>query len=299
MKQLILGLVIAATFAPSANPQSMPDKEATYALAGPVRTVRMESATLIEKGRQYVEGPRVLNTTVLFNEDGNRTELGIYDEQGSLVRRIVSKFDGKRLTEFLNYDGAGRMWLRGVDDYDEAGRLKKKATYNGDGSLRSQTTLKRNDRGQVIEVTKHEANGTLLDKSIYKFDSRGELQSVDRSIYREDGSLSSKQSHDVREKRTETVSYEKDGTVAGKSVRVNQQITEYAPDGSLRRNTFIFNPGRLPERVTYSSDGNSNKQSPVPDEIDVHGNWTKLTEWVSDAQGTRPIKVHYRTITYY
>src|SRR5688500_5919377 len=106
MKAFMIGLLIAVSSASSVLAQNSNDKEATYALVGPVRTVRTETANILRKDGRNVEGPRILNMTVSLNEDGNRTELGLYDEKGSLVRRIVSKFEGRRLVEFLNYDGA-------------------------------------------------------------------------------------------------------------------------------------------------------------------------------------------------
>lgn len=299
MKAFIIGLLFAVTLASSVHAQNSNDKEATYALVGPVRTVRTETGNMLQKDGQYVEGPRVLNMTVSLNEDGNRTELGLYDEKGELVRRIVSKFEGRKLVEFLNYDGGGNMWLRGVDLYDAEGRVREKATYNGDGSLRSKTTLTRNDRGQLIELREHDAKETLLDKFSYEYNAVGELKSIERSSYTADGLLSRRDLHNVKEKRSETVTYNKDGSLAGKSIRVNQQITDYAPDGTLKKSTFITNVGRLPEELTYNPDGNTRKESQVPDEIDAHGNWVKQTRWVSDAQGTKPVKVTYRIITYY
>jgi antitoxin component YwqK of YwqJK toxin-antitoxin module len=300
MKSFIIGLLIVVSFASSVHPQNRTDKVMTYALVGPIRTVRTETANvLMKKDGHYVEGPRKLNMTISLNEDGNRTELGLYDEKGSLVRRIVSRFDGRKLVEFLNYDGAGKMWLRGVDVYDAEGRLREKATYNGDGSLRSKTTLTRNDRGQVVEQAKSDAEGTLLQKSSNTFNEAGELKSVERSSYRADGSLSRRELHNLTEKRSETLSYNKDGSFAGKSIWVNQEITEYAPDGSLKKSTFITSMGRLPEELTYNPDGNTRKESQIPDEIDAHGNWVKQTKWVSESQGISPVKVTYRTITYY
>lgn len=298
MKSFIIGLSIAVSLA-SVHPQIRTDKEATYALVGPVRTVRTETAVVVKKDGNSVEGPRILSMTIAFNEDGNRTELGLHDEKGSLVRRIVSKFDGRKLVEFLNYDGAGRMWLRGVDLYDAEGRVREKATYNGDGSLRSKTTLTRNDLGQVIEVVEHDAKGTLVQKSSNTFNAAGELKNIERSIYAADGTLSRKELQDVMAKRSETFTYNKDGSLAGKSIRVNQEITEYAADGSLKKSTTITSVGRLPEELTYIPDGNTRKESQIPDQIDHHGNWIKQTRWVSDDQGTRPVKVTYRIITYY
>jgi hypothetical protein len=48
-----------------------------------------------------------------------------------------------------------------------------------------------------------------------------------------------------------------------------------------------------------NKDGSRKKESNAPDQLDAHGNWTKLTRWQTDAQGTRPLTVAYRTLTYY
>ena len=220
-KSFIVGLLIALVFTSSVHPQNRTDKEATYALVGAVRTVRTETANVLKKDGHYVEEPRILSMIISLNEDGNRTELGLYDEKGSLVRRIVSKFEGSKQVEFLNYDGAGRMWLRGVDHYDSEGRSKEQAIYNGDGSLRSKTTFTRNDLGQLMQRAEYDAKGTLLDKFTNTFNAAGELKMVERSSHRADGSLSSRELHNLTEKRSETVSYNPDGSLAGRSIRVN------------------------------------------------------------------------------
>jgi len=43
-----------------------------------------------------------------------------------------------------------------------------------------------------------------------------------------------------------------------------------------------------------NKDGSTNKESNGPDQVDAHGNWTKLTKWLTDSQGTRPVSVAYR-----
>lgn len=96
-----------------AQERSMAD--ATYALKGPVRTFRVEVATFVSKDGDYVEGPRVAQMEASFNQDGNRTDLHIYNDKGELSRRIVMKFEGRKMMEAINYDGAGKMWLRTVD----------------------------------------------------------------------------------------------------------------------------------------------------------------------------------------
>jgi hypothetical protein len=299
MRTLSFVLLVTLTSAFCVHAQMRTDKEATYALVGPVRAVRTETATVVKKDGLYIEGPRVLQMIISFNEDGNRTELGLYDDTGALNRRIVSRFEGPRLIEFLNYDGAGKMWLRGVDLYDAAGRTREKATYNGDGSLRSRTVFTRNDRGQLVQWAEYSAMGIVMDKVNNTFNDAGELKTVERSYYRPDGSLQLREVHELSSKRSEMVTYKADGSVAGKSIRVNQEITRYAEDGALRKTTSISNQGRLPDEVMLNEDGTTRRESQIPDQIDAQRNWIKQTKWITDSNGVRPVKVTYRSISYY
>jgi hypothetical protein len=125
--------VLVAVMSLAGHAQERSDADATYALKGQVRTFKVEVATFVSKDGSYVEGPRVAQMEASFNQDGNRTDLRMYNGKGVLSRRIVMKFDGKKMTEAINYDGEGRMWLRTVDVYDDQGKLKEETTYNGDG----------------------------------------------------------------------------------------------------------------------------------------------------------------------
>ena len=107
--RLLKVVVLVALLSLVGHAQERSDADATYALKGPVRTFKVETATFVAKDGDYVEGPRVLQMEASFNKDGNRTDLRIYDEKGGLVRRIVMKFDGRKMTEAINYDGAGKM----------------------------------------------------------------------------------------------------------------------------------------------------------------------------------------------
>ena len=299
MNTILATLFVLLSSALSVYAQGRTFAESTYALKGRVRTVRVERAKFVEKDGSYIEGPRVLSMTIAFNEDINRTEVCFHDEKGALTRRIVDKYDGKRATEFLNYDGQGKMWLRGVFLYDDQGQPAGRESYNGDGTLRTRSTLKRNNRGQVIESAEFDARGALLSKLTNAYTEKGELTIIEHATYGPNGALRSRVVHDLLSRRSETANYNDDGTVAGNSVRSNQQITNYGPDGSLTRTAVVSDPGRLSEETKYSPDGSVVNQSPLPDQVDAQGNWVKLTEWVSDAKGRRPVKVSYRLITYY
>ena len=187
MRTLNVAFLVAVTCVMSqAQTRSM--AEATYALRGPVRTYRIETATFVNQGNSYVEGPRVLLSEASFNEDGNRTDLRMFNNKGVLVRRIAMKFEGRRMIEAINYDGNGKMWSRIVDQYDEEGRTKGSMTYDGEGSLISTGVIKRNSRGLVTEVTKHSSKGVLLEQMNRRYDGP-KMISQDRKVYYPNGSL--------------------------------------------------------------------------------------------------------------
>ena len=297
MKALKVLVLVALMFLVG-HAQERSTADATYAIKGPVRTFRVEVATFTSKGGDYVEEPRVVQMEASFNRDGNRTDLHIYDDKGVLVRRIVMKFDGPRVTEAINYDGAGAMWLRIVDVYDAQKLLKEELTYNADGSLRTKKTYKRDELGQATEVSEYNAQGVLLDQFKNTFDGPLLLTS-ERKVYRENGSLVSTSFYEAEKRRSETTTYQPDGSIANKTVRTAQQLEQYGPDGSLQKTGTISAEHRLVDEVVLNKDGSTKREANAPDQLDAHGNWTKVTRWQTDSQGTRPLSVAYRTLTYY
>jgi antitoxin component YwqK of YwqJK toxin-antitoxin module len=190
------------------------------------------------------------------------------------------------------------MWLRTVDVYDDNSRLKEELTYNGDGSLRSKKTYKRDELGHAIEVSEYNPKGVLLDQFKNTFEGPL-LVTTERKVYREDGSLVSTSLSEIKKRRSETTNYQPDGSVANKTVRTAQQVEQYGPDGSLQKTATISTEHRLVDEVVLNKDGSTQKESNAPDQLDAHGNWTKLTKWQTDSQGTRPLSVTYRMLTYY
>lgn len=271
----------------------------TYALRGPVKSVRAESATYVFKNGQWVEGPRQLEMTVAFAEDGNRTEVAFYRE-GVLGRRIEDKYDQDgRQIEFLNYDGAGNMWLRGTFAYDDDGKVKEEVTYNGDGSVRSKRTIKRTREGQILETVETNPSGIVMEKLTNTFVD-GALDTTFRSLHYADGKVARTEFYEIPKKRVETIMYKPDGSIDSKTIRVDREISEYAKDGTLRKTTTISTQGRLLDEVMVGTGGSPTKrEAQLPDQLDSHENWIVQTKWQADANGSRPLKTTYRTITYY
>ena len=298
MKKIIIGLLISLFLTLAVHSQDKGDAWTTYSMHGQVQSVRTETADVMQNNGKSVEGSRIVSMTILFNEDGGRPELGIYDAKGNLARRIVMKYEGKRVVEFLNYDGAGHMWLRGTISYDDEGHSKEKATYNGDRSLRSKTTFKRDGNGRLIESDEINPKGTPMDIILYTYNEAGGSLVAERRYYDPPGTLNFKEIRHP-ENRSEVFKYNRDGALLVVDKRVNGEINSYAPDGSLVKSTILTDADKLPDEMIVGPNGATRKETQNPDEIDFHLNWTKQTKWVTDSQGTRPVKVTYRTITYF
>jgi antitoxin component YwqK of YwqJK toxin-antitoxin module len=273
--------------------------QAMYNVHGPVRTLRVEEAAVLKQDDKLIEGPRMLQMTAQFNEDGNSTEACFYGENGALLRQTVTKFESGREVEVLNYYDGGRLPIRTVTVYDAQGLVKNKFSYNSDGSLQSKTDFIRDGGGRLTERAQYNANGSVMNRFIYTFDAAGQLKTVESTLYRPDGLLQQKLRHIVADRRIESVSYKADGTIAKTSVSVGYEINEFGADGSLRTTIQITDPTRLPVRSIHQPDGSMRKESEIADEIDAHGNWIKQTKWISDSEKTQPVKVIYRIITYY
>lgn len=305
--KLLLFVLLTSTFAVQAQTTSPETKSPkiksnirwnTYALKGPVKSVRAEAATYVLKDGQWVEGPRVVEMTVDFAENGNRTQVSFYRE-GNLVRRIEDKYDDDgRQTEFANYDGAGNMWLRGVFSYDDKGKVNGEETFNGDGSLRSKKTIKRNEQGQVLESVELNPYGIVMEKLTNTFVD-GALATTFRSMHFGDGKVARTEAYEIPKKRVETIIYNPNGVIQSKTIRVDREISEYAKDGTLIKTTTISNEGRLLDEVMVGPAGPTKREAQLPDQMDSHENWTVQTKWYADAKGSRPLKTTYRTITYY
>lgn len=279
-----------------ANAQSRTMADATHAIKGPVKTFRTEVATFVLQDGKYVEGPRVVREEAWFNPSGARTDYHIYHE-GVLARRIVMKFDGRKLLETINYSGAGHAYLRIVNTFDAAGQIKEVNTYHGDGSLRSTKTFKRNSRGQITEITERSAEGVLMEEMKNNYEGK-DVYSWERKIYDSTGTLAREENYVAPNKKTE-IWYQRDGSVTSKSVRIGQEMAHYGPDGSLQKATVIATEDRLLDEMSFKRDGPTTRQTQLPDEIDQHGNWTKQTKWFADPNGTRPLTITYRALTYY
>ena len=135
-------------------------------LKGPVKTVRIRQATILSENGKQSESPLLLTHVVNYDQSGNRTELALYDSSGTLTRRIVYEYDSatKRRSALITYNAQNVMVRKVVDTYWDNG-LKIDSTiqtFNDDGTLFKKTQIRFNTLGELVEVTEHGGDGSLI-----------------------------------------------------------------------------------------------------------------------------------------
>jgi hypothetical protein len=252
-------------------------------LAGQVRSVRIERASLSKKGNDYLERSLVLAETIILDPQWRRLERRYYDRDGSVLRVNVVTFDADGYqTEVSEYDGEGGLISKIVYIYDDRRRLNESLTYKPDGTLQLRVVTTRRVPGKVVEVSTYNGDGSFRNRTVNTFAMQGER--IESSVYDEDGSLV--------EKRVIV------GDGNGRSERF-----EYKPDGSLlARFVDLLDSERfLVEAAEYNADGSIRRKESFTREFDAQGNWIRETksEWDAKAGALVPTAITYQIIVYY
>jgi len=161
-----------------------------------VHTVRVETARIICKSGECVEGERVeslndeydVSGSVLgnrnrfivndpisrmlkypFDENVSRIEKPAYKEDGALIYKDVYIFDNKeRRSEWISYRADGSMQLRTMHFFDLNERLFESKSYNANRILASWNITSYDDNGN--ESISKKADGSLVHKSVYNYE---------------------------------------------------------------------------------------------------------------------------------
>lgn len=143
-------------------------------LKGAVQIVRVRKMTTLDENGKQSAGPLLLTQVVTYDQSGNRTELALYDDIGTLSRRIVYTYDPetRRRSGLITYDSQNSM-IRKVIDINGSSGFKKNRTiqdFNEDGTLFRKTELTFDELGELIEVAQYQPDGSLVkrDRSPFK-----------------------------------------------------------------------------------------------------------------------------------
>lgn len=148
-------------------PQSKTDRDRN-GLKGAVQIVRVRKMTILDENGKQSSSPLLLAQVVTYDQSGNRTELALHDDIGTLNRRIVYTYDPETRSRsgLITYNSQNSM-VRKVIDINGSSGFKKNRTihdFNEDGTLYRKTELTFDELGELIEVAEYQPDGSLVKK---------------------------------------------------------------------------------------------------------------------------------------
>ena len=152
---LSMALTLAASASAFAQAGGIEVREGDM-FVGPVRTVRVETASYVKRDGLLIEGPRKLSYTYSYSEDGKRIKYENYAVEGMPRRYVSIHDDAGRRVEYSVYSDGDRLIAKNIRKPDEGEEL----FYNGDGTLRQRAVaVPRGDGTTDIKI--FNAYGTL------------------------------------------------------------------------------------------------------------------------------------------
>lgn len=264
-KQACALLLLLILLAPFAYAQTKNGREQA-GLLGKVETVRLEKSEIREEDGMPVEGRRVLESVVVYDERGDELEQFSYYKGNFLGKRTTLKDDAGNVT-LTHYNHEGIMTSRVVVEFDEAGRTTGSLAYDADGSLSRRIDYVYDRRGKLIEASfNFVKNRAFSTKTVHVYDEAG--------------------------RRTADRFYDGDNILQREVIYPN-----------VKRE--IIHPGGFAV-VQSNKNGSTKLSDAEPvapsTEYDSQGNWTKRSERrkiIESGKTIEIVEVTYRKITYH
>jgi hypothetical protein len=259
-----------------------------YEVIGPISSLREETARLTQIGNETIESPRVVVSTVTYDEYGNTTERVVNHPDGTLHWKVIwigrSMHDSHgRETERVSCNASDEVTSRTVFIYDSSGNQTKVITYNASQEITSYSTFEYDGKGQKIRADHFNADGSTRASDVFTYDSHGYPSEVTHS----EGILQHRDSYkyDDRGNETEWAVFDKDGK------RIIKVALEYRDDSRGNPTKFL----------RYDSNDKVRSREVYSYEFDSRGNWIKSKTTREVFGGPASIidtEITYRTITY-
>ncbi len=180
-------------------------------LKSTVKSVSTSSARLRNEYVKWVDEPRLMDSVVSYDSEGNRLKQDLYDYRGNLFQLSTYLIiDGDRAVkqEMKRYDYDPPLVALGSKPdskardprysylfkykYDDRGRRTEQAWYSSDGSLWLRYISRYDEKGNEVEWFRYTADGKVngRSRSTATYDSGG--NEIEKTWFRPDGSLSEK-----------------------------------------------------------------------------------------------------------
>ena len=265
MNKALLIQCVSLLLAITASAQSKPDRE-TMGLSGPVKT--------IETGRMGSDGKTVPNRQIEFNRAGNKTAETSY--QDGIIQA----------TYRYSYDSADNR-----TGYEEVYRTLGKTLSQPRRHLYVPDA-----RGNIIEYTVYEADGTIGTRFVYLYDQAG--HKIEEQVFYHTGASGGRTVHKYEaDKETETIGYDPDGSITWKQVFKYDSLGRRIELIQYRGHTLRYrilsdydDKGRIIKQETLEFNATSGlpiSHTPVPGKVTYEYNDQNRTKEVAryDADG--------------
>jgi len=277
-------------------------------LLGPVKSLRIETAEVTHEGAKPKEQARRLSSTALFDPKGNITEWAQYfDGHLSFKKRYAYDAAGT-VRMVLTEDADGAEEGREVYGHDRNGRItessecRKDTPVGGVPGPPGTATLPAprparicenyryayDSSGLVSERASIGADGRAFRTTVYDYDAEGRLIKTTLVQY-------------IGYQRT-TFAYDVNGNLIEMA---HFPLTDLGERNNKPYRSYVFSyngAGRPISSSIYERDSLKSKWA-YSYEVDRAGNWTKylMSEWktIANQSHLEPVRVTYRTITYY
>lgn len=180
-------------------------------LRGAVRTVHEESAEFLKRDNEYEVGAPMPLRTIIFNENGSKSEEVTFAKDGSISRKFVFSPEGN-IIEKIDYSGGeedsslraaytyndGNLSELSVNAPGDVNVSKLESTYEGNdnltealfsigGSFMGRSVVTHLKEGQQVEIANYGPDGSLITKIVFFYDDNGDQREV--AQYAPDGEL--------------------------------------------------------------------------------------------------------------
>ena len=158
-------------------------------LYGDIESVIITHYDVTEKFGEIVKKKHYGKKVYNFNPKGDVIENVIYDSDGSLISKILYKYDllGNMIEKASYHSFFSWTDCRILYKYDSQGNMIEGADYDSSGSLECKYLYKYDLQGDLIEETLYDPDGSLRSKTLYKYDLLGHR--IEETIYGSDGLL--------------------------------------------------------------------------------------------------------------
>jgi hypothetical protein len=239
VRNLFLLILTVTILAVNALAQEPTEKE-RMSLKGEVKTVREKSVEVTQKDGKRMERVIALEMLITLDRLGRMTEESYFKSDGTLDRRLVFTYDDTGNRTQKDYDAGGNLKYEALTkiEFDKTNGIGRRVTYGAStwvkgeaGKLHSETVLKYDSRGRVVESMSYGSDGSLSSRSVNKFGVDGGLDEM--ILYNGAGDIF--QRHVRTDAGMEVFVYKDDGSLLSSEIRRKPTRTEFDSHGNWTR----------------------------------------------------------------